>query len=133
MITISSDKSAGDTRWQVLDNEGLAERLSDPRFVFGEEDYAYIDSRGMDLLKEHVYDFVRRRLAPASPKNEGRQTPLRGHPVFLAQHATGSHCRSSIQKIYGITAGRPMTAEEIDFIVNVIVSRIEEQITLRKV
>ena len=120
-----------DARWVALKETSLAERVADPRFQFGAEDYAYIESRGMSLLKTHVLDFVRRRLAPASPKNEGRQTPLRGHPVFLAQHATGTHSRRSIQELYEIPVGRQMTPDEVDFIVAIIFRWIDEQVASR--
>ena len=38
-------------------------------------------------IRAHCEGFVRARLAPANPKGDGRQTPMRGHPVFVAQHA----------------------------------------------
>jgi hypothetical protein len=120
-----------DTRWESLKTTALAERMADPRFQFGAEDYAYIESRGMTLLRTHVIDFVRRRIAPAFPKNEGRQTPLRGHPVFLAQHATGTHSRRSIQEVYEIPVGREMTPDEVDLIVAVIFRWIDEQVAAR--
>ncbi len=36
-----------------------------------------------------------RETAPraAEPRNDGKQTPFRGHPVFTAQHATATCCR----------------------------------------
>jgi hypothetical protein len=55
---------------------------------------------------------VHERLAPAHPKNDGRQTPMRGHPVFIAQHATATCCRGCLAKWHGIAAGRALTAEE---------------------
>ena len=48
---------------------------------------AYIDEKGMDTVKRHCEDFIAKRLAPAHPENDGRQTPMKGHPVFIAQHA----------------------------------------------
>ena len=63
------------------------------RFHLKEKDRQYIQEKGMDTIRSHARDFVRTRLAPAQISNDGKQTPMRGHPVFLAQHATGCCCR----------------------------------------
>lgn len=42
----------------------------------------------MDTIEKHAIDFVEKRLAPAYIPNDGKQTPFKGHPVFIAQHAT---------------------------------------------
>jgi hypothetical protein len=41
------------------------------------------------VLDERV-DFLSKRLAAASPPNDGKQTPFKGHPVFTVQHATAT-------------------------------------------
>jgi hypothetical protein len=61
---------------------------------------------------DHGRDFIARRLAPAAPLNDGKQTPWGGHPVFVAQHATGTCCRSCLAKWHAIPAGRPLSADE---------------------
>jgi hypothetical protein len=60
------------------------------------------------------------RLAPASPPNDGKQTPFRGHPVFVAQHATATCCRTCLNKWHHIPAGRELTADEQGYAVAVI-------------
>jgi len=82
------------------------------KFRLGPKDRAYLESRGVDTVREHARDFIAKRLAPAQPLNDGRQTPWRGHPVFVAQHATGTCCRSCLAKWHGIPAGREMTTDE---------------------
>jgi len=93
----------------------------------GEPEKDYVHSRGIDILKLHAADFVRKRIAPAEPKNDGRQTPLKGHPVFIAQHATGTSDREKLAKFHGIKAGAELTEEEIGYVVSVIIRWIEEQ------
>jgi Domain of unknown function (DUF4186) len=90
----------------------LAESPFRAKFRLGPKDRAYLDSRGIDTVLEHARDFVGKRLAPAEPPNDGRQTPWRGHPVFVAQHATATCCRSCLAKWHGIMAGRPLSADE---------------------
>jgi hypothetical protein len=82
------------------------------KFRLGPKDRAYLDSRGMDRVLEHARDFIGKRLAPAQPRNDGKQTPWRGHPVFVAQHATATCCRSCLAKWHGIPAGRELSAGE---------------------
>jgi hypothetical protein len=90
------------------------------KFRLGPKDRAYLDDRGMDVMREHARDFIVKRLAPAEPANDGRQTPWRGHPVFVAQHATATCCRSCLAKWHGIPAARELTAEEQDHVVSAI-------------
>jgi predicted Fe-S protein YdhL (DUF1289 family) len=68
----------------------------------------YLRSRGMDVVMQHAADLIGRRLAPAQPENDGKQTPMRGHPVFIAQHATGTCCRGCLAKWHRIPAGQPL-------------------------
>ena len=88
----------------------------------------YINEKGISKIKEHAYDFITKRLAPSNIKNDGSQTPMKGHPVFIAQHATGTCCRKCLNKWYNIPTGRDLTTEEIDFIVNIIMKWIENEL-----
>jgi hypothetical protein len=90
------------------------------KFRLGPKDRAYLDDRGMDAVREHARDLIAKRLAPAAPANDGRQTPWRGHPVFVAQHATATCCRSCLAKWHGIPAGRELTREEQEHVVTAI-------------
>lgn len=76
--------------------------------------------KGRLAVLEHAREFVERRLAPAHPVRDGKQTPLRGHPVFVAQHATATCCRGCLEKWHGIPRGRPLTASERGYVVDVI-------------
>ena len=96
--------------------EDLLQRLQKSRFRarfhLDEQARQYLENRGLDIVMEHGAAFIRDRLAPAYPAQDGKQTPMRGHPVFIAQHATGACCRSCLAKWHGIVAGRPLTADE---------------------
>ena len=85
----------------------------------------YIDDKGLDTIKNHTYDFITKRLAPKSPINDGKQTPTKGHPTFIAQHATATCCRSCLEKWHHIPKNRELTNDEIDYIVNLIMKWIE--------
>ncbi|MGV7225236.1 MAG: DUF4186 family protein [Nitrospinales bacterium] len=76
------------------------------RFKLSQKDRNYIVTKGLETIKEYVFQFVNSRVATDFPKNDGKQTPMRGHPVFIAQHATATCCRKCIQKLYGIEKGR---------------------------
>jgi hypothetical protein len=74
------------------------------------------------------YQFINSRVAPAFPKNDGKQTPMRAHPVFIAQHGTATCCRKCIQKWHGIGKGRALGKVEVDFIVVLITGWIDRQV-----
>src|SRR6476661_11203267 len=97
-----------------LDNvfEALRGSAFRRRFRLAPAERAYLASKGMDAIRSHARDFVAQRLAPAQPRNDGRQTPWRGHPVFVAQHATACCCRGCLQKWHGIAKGHALDPDE---------------------
>jgi Domain of unknown function (DUF4186) len=97
------------------------------RFRLGAKEAASLDNKGMDVVQQHARDFTTNRLTPAQPHNDGKQTPMRGHPVFIAQHATATCCRSCLAKWHGIDAGQPLKAAEIDHVLAVILRWLERQ------
>jgi hypothetical protein len=105
-----------------LDELFAALRSSDfrSRFRLDPKDAAYLEQKGLPTVLEHAAKFVEERLAPAKPAKDGRQTPWRGHPVFVAQHATATCCRSCLAKWHGIEKGQPLTPEQIEYVVQVI-------------
>ena len=113
--------------WQAL-KEKLEKAGRLQKFKLGEAEREYVASRGMDILRLHATDFVKKRLAPANPKNDGRQTPVKGHPVFIAQHATGCNDRSALEEFHGIPKGTELSPEQIERIVEIILRWIEESI-----
>lgn len=105
--------------------ERLAQSNFRSKFKLSAKDKAYIQEKGMVTIRSHAADFVAKRLAPAVIPNDGKQTPMRSHPVFLAQHATGCCCRGCFAKWYHIPAGRALTAEEQQYAVSVLMTWIE--------
>ena len=87
----------------------------------------YIDDKGLEVIKSHAYDFIKKRLAPKIIPNDGKQTPTKGHPVFIAQHATATCCRSCLEKWYHIPKGRELSEEQIQFLVSIIMKWIEKE------
>jgi Domain of unknown function (DUF4186) len=115
----------------MLDLDTIFSRLGDSRFrtqfKLGSKERTYLAERGLPTVLDHARDFIARRLAPAEPLNDGRQTPMRGHPVFIAQHATATCCRSCLQKWHGIKAGRPLSDAEQEHVVAAIGRWLEAQ------
>ncbi|WP_323718078.1 DUF4186 domain-containing protein [Paracoccus aminovorans] len=105
----------------------LAQSRFRSRFRLDPRERAYADAKGRDTIARHAGDFIAAGLAPAQPRNDGRQTPMRGHPVFVAQHATGSCCRSCLAKWHGLPAGRALTAPEQARIVALLMRWIDRQ------
>ena len=108
--------------------EKLFERLKESgfrsRFHLSQKDREYIEKNGMDTIRSHAAEFVSKRLAPENPLNDGKQTPLKGHPVFIAQHATACCCRSCLEKWHNIPSGKVLTAAEQAYITDVLMQWI---------
>jgi hypothetical protein len=90
------------------------------RFVLGAKEAEYLAKKGMAVVLEHAADFVKRRLGSAQPANDGKQTPMRNHPVFIAQHATATCCRGCLERWHKIPKGARLTGEQMEYIVAVI-------------
>jgi hypothetical protein len=124
---VNDVQNIDDKQWKVLKSKlSRSKQIVSP--AMGEPEKEYVLSRGVDILKLHATDFVKKRLAPADPKNDGRQTPLKGHPVFIAQHATGTSDRIRLEKFHGIKTGIELTEKEVSYVVSVILRWIQEQV-----
>ena len=88
----------------------------------------YVNSKGLDVIESHAYDFIRKRLAPYPTPNDGKQTPMKGHPVFIAEHATATCCRGCLYKWHHIPRTRELNEKEIHFIVSLIMEWIKREI-----
>ena len=112
-------------------NEVLLDKLSKSkfrsRFKLSAKDLGYIYKKGFDVIEAHARDFIRDRIAPEVIYNDGKQTPFKNHPVFVAQNATATCCRSCISKWHGIPKGTLMTQEQQDKLVSIIMHWIIKQ------
>ena len=90
------------------------------RFKLRGRELRYLHEKGLPTILAHARELLSERLAPAHPLNDGRQTPMANHPVFIAQHATATCCRGCLAKWRGIPAGRALTSEEMGHILGVI-------------
>ena len=112
-------------------NETLI-RLKKSKFRAGfhltAKDKKYIEEKGMDVIRQHAADFISKRLAPAYISNDGKQTPMRGHPVFVAQHACACCCRGCLNKWYKVPLGVELTENQQERIVNLLMAWIEKEL-----
>ena len=97
-------------------------------FRLKQKELQYIQDKGLETLVRHAQDFISARLAPAHIQNDGKQTPMRGHPVFIAQHATGTCCRSCLQKWHGIRPDITLTRQQQDYVITMIMVWIQKQL-----
>jgi hypothetical protein len=99
------------------------------KFLLRGRDRGLAQLHGPERLRRHARELIGQRLAPAFPRNDGKQTPYRGHPVFVAQHATATCCRSCLQRNHGIAPGVELTPEQQDYVVEVIMRWIERELS----
>ena len=110
--------------------EQLKERLAASpfrsRFKLTRSERAYLAQKGWDVIRSQTERIIRERLAPALPDKDGRQTPMRGHPVFTAQHATATCCRGCLAKWHGIPRGEALEEAEIKYVAAVILDWLRD-------
>ncbi len=108
--------------------ESLSKSTFRNKFHLKEKEINYIKEKGIDKIEGHTRDFINKRLAPAIIQNDGKQTPMRGHPVFIAQHATATCCRGCIYKWHKIPKGVELSEEQKNYICEVIMTWIQREI-----
>lgn len=107
--------------------EALGKSTFRSRFKLKEKDKEYLEKKGLETIKSHAKDFISKRIAPSVISNDGKQTPMRGHPVFVAQHATATCCRGCIEKWHKIPKGIELSQEQQEYLVSVIMEWIKRQ------
>ena len=110
----------------ILDS--LAKSKFRSKFKLKQKDIEYINEKGLDKIESHARDFIKTRIAPALIPNDGKQTPMKGHPVFIAQHATATCCRGCIEKWHKIPKGKDLTLSQQEYLVSIIIDWIKREI-----
>ena len=116
----------------MKNNSIILDKLSHSKFRSSfhlrKKDIIYINEKGLDAIRSHAYDFLNKRIKPSYIENDGKQTPYKGHPVFIAEHATATCCRGCIEKWYNIPKNRELTEEEVDYLVTIIMDWIKNEL-----
>ena len=109
----------------------ILEKLSKSKFRnsfhLKEKDKLYIKEKGINTIQKHAIDFIDNRLASANIPNDGKQTPMKGHPVFIAQHATATCCRECLYKWHHISKNKELNNKEKIYILNIIMTWIKNE------
>ncbi|MBI0126267.1 DUF4186 domain-containing protein [Bifidobacterium sp. W8101] len=128
-MTSSGSASVGaDEAW----TQDTLARLGHSRFRAGfslsSKDRAYARAKGKETIDRHAHEMLAKRVGPAHPLKDGKQTPYRGHPVFTAQHATATCCRGCIERWHHIPRGRALTDAEVDALARLVMAWIERDL-----
>lgn len=107
--------------------EKLASSKFRSKFKLNEKEKSYLAEKGLETVRSHASDFIAKRIAPANIPNDGKQTPMKGHPVFTAQHATATCCRGCIEKWHHFKKGVQLTERQQEYLVNIIMEWIQRQ------
>ena len=95
-------------------------------FVLRKREKGYLEEKGLEKIEEHAFSFIKDRLGSKDLVNDGKQTPMRGHPVFVAQHATATCCRGCLSKWHHIGKDKNLSDKEVRFIVALIMEWIKK-------
>ncbi len=119
----------------MRDLDNLFSALEHSRFRSSFElkgrELAYLREKGLPVVMTHADDFIQHRLAPAVIPNDGKQTPYRGHPVFVAQHATACCCRGCLQQWHHIPAETELSEKQRDYVLKVLERWLRQQLSTR--
>ena len=100
------------------------------RFKLAADDLAYIERVGLATIRRHAEDFVRDKLGHAEPANDGKQTPMRGHPIFKAMHGSAMCCRGCMEKWWKVKRGVPLAnaqkGKTVDFLMAWVERRMRD-------
>ena len=96
-------------------------------FHLTKKEKAYLEEKGMAVMESHARDFVAKKLSPADPLNDGKQTPMHGHPVFKAMHATACCCRGCLNKWYKVPLHTELNEQQEEKIVRLLMAWLERQ------
>ena len=96
-------------------------------FHLTKKEREYLKEKGMDVMESHARDFVRTKLSAADPVNDGKQTPMKGHPVFKAMHATACCCRGCMNKWYKVPFHQELNETQQEKIVHLLMAWIKRQ------
>ncbi|WP_020495335.1 DUF4186 domain-containing protein [Sciscionella marina] len=106
----------------------LARQPFRAKFHLRGPDRAKAELTAAATIRMHAHDLIAQRLAPAEPRKDGKQTPYRGHPVFVAQHATATCCRNCLRSWHRIPKGRALDRTEREYVVDVLCRWIEREL-----
>lgn len=109
----------------------LAKSKFRSKFKLTQKDVNYINKKGLEIIKSHASDFIEKRIAPDYIPNDGKQTPMRGHPVFIAQHAVAACCRGCIEKWHHFPKNTKLSLKQQEYLVNIIMEWIKRQMQAR--
>ena len=125
---MSSSGSASDEAWIQHTLARLGHSRFRSGFFLSAKDRAYARAKGRDTIDRHAHEMLTKRVGPAHPLKDGKQTPYRGHPVFTAQHATATCCRGCIERWHRIPRGRALTDAEVDALAKLVMAWIERDL-----
>jgi len=85
--------------------------------------------KGIQQLRADAEKRITKYVGPASKDifRDGTQTPFSGNIIYYAQHATATCCRKCAEEWHGIDRNRPLTEDEIKYMVDLIILYIEKR------
>ena len=111
----------------ILDRLSLSKFRSS--FHLNQKMKDYVKDKGIDKIRNDAFDLINKRLKPKDIPNDGKQTPMKQvHPVFIAQHATATCCRSCLYKWHKIEKNKELNDKEVSYIVDIIIKWIEKEV-----
>lgn len=92
----------------------------------------YIDEKKMDTISKHMIDFINIKLSKYNIETDGKQTPMKNHPVFIAMHACACCCRGCLEKWHHISKEKELNCNEKNYIYCLLMEWIKREYKSKK-
>lgn len=96
------------------------------RYTLSTTEKSQLRIAGLAKLMKQAEEIIEKQIAPERPVNDGTQTPKKGHPIHVAQHATATCCRRCLAKWHDIPVGHALTRNESDHVLAVLRGWLEK-------
>jgi hypothetical protein len=124
-ITRALDANDLDAIFAQLGRELIRDKfLNAPIDEKGERE---IRTQRIDGLKARVAGHLLSRIGAKPDMWDGRQTPMKGSVLNLAQHATATCCRKCLYYWYGVPRDRALNDAELDFCERLVLAYLERR------
>ncbi|WP_372655987.1 DUF4186 family protein [Halobacteriovorax sp.] len=90
------------------------------KFKLKDEQWEYLAKRGFDTILLEGRSLIVKIFNEDSLSHSCKVAPVQTHPIYIALHATGTCCRSSLEKWHKIPKSKELKEKDIFYILLVV-------------
>lgn len=90
------------------------------KFKLKDDQWDYLAKRGFDSILLEGRTLIVKIFSEEAKHHSCKVAPVQNHPIFTALHATGTCCRSSLEKWHKIPKNKELREKDIFYILLVV-------------